>query len=75
MEILQGQYLNGLKTNKGSLKALQIKTEKGVQMVRLPKVLRAIAQQELTLGDTVRLWVVVAPKTKKNLKRAPKRSG
>lgn len=74
MEILQGQYLNGLKTGKGHLKALQIQTGKGLQTVQLPKLLRAIAQQELTLGDTVRLWVEASPKTKKSLKKASKKS-
>jgi len=74
MEILQGQYRNGLKTSKGHLKALQIQTDKGIQTVRLPKLLRAIAQQELTLGDTVRLWVVAAPKTKKKLKKNAKKA-
>lgn len=69
MEILQGQYLNELKTGKGQLKALQIQTEKGLQTVRLPKPLRAIAQQELTLGETVRLWVVAAKKNQKSLNK------
>lgn len=73
MEILQGQYLNGLTTNKGHLKALQIQTDKGLQTVRLSKLLRAIAQQELTLGDTVRLWVVAAPKKQKELNKRSKK--
>lgn len=74
MEILQGQYLNGLKTGKGRLKALQIETEIGLEIVRLPKLLRAIAQQELTLGDTVRLWVVADTNAQKRSKKEQKKS-
>ncbi|MGC1309872.1 MAG: (2Fe-2S) ferredoxin domain-containing protein [Phormidesmis sp.] len=78
MKVLQGSYLKGIESGKGKLKAIQIATEAGEQVVFLPKPLRAIAQQELTPGDAVRVWTEVgtkglnAKKGKKSAKRKAK---
>ena len=57
MKIIQGRYLQKIESGKGKLKAIVLKTPQGKQTVQLPKPLRAIAQQELTLGEPVRIWV------------------
>ena len=70
MNIIQGRYLQRIETGKGKLKAIVLKTPQGKQTVQLPKPLRAIAQEELTLGEPVRIWVTppeegVAKRSKK----------
>ncbi len=65
MEVLQGRYLKPIESGKGKLKGLQLETDEGVQTVYLPKSLRAIAQQELVLGEPVRIWVETDDKPKK----------
>ncbi|MEO0707419.1 MAG: (2Fe-2S) ferredoxin domain-containing protein [Cyanobacteria bacterium J06649_5] len=75
MNILQGQYSRALTSGKGKLKGLYLETEQGMQAIQLPKPLRAIAQQELTLGDSVRIWAISAdpkkrPKKQQNSKKA-----
>ena len=42
----------------GKLKGFKIKTEQGMQTVYMPKPLRTIAQQELSLGDLLRVWTM-----------------
>jgi len=57
MDVLQGRYCQKISGKNGKLKGLKIKTEAGtLQVVRLPKPLRVIAQQELALGDSLRVW-------------------
>lgn len=56
MKILQGRYLKRIETDKGKLKAIQLKTEDGKVVVEIPKAIRAIAQVEIALGDEVRIW-------------------
>ncbi|MEL6468187.1 MAG: (2Fe-2S) ferredoxin domain-containing protein [Cyanobacteria bacterium J06623_4] len=56
MQVLQGKYLEQVTSPKGNLKALKIETSEGIQTIHLPKALREIAQQELVLGDTLRVW-------------------
>ena len=68
MQILQGRYLKSIKSAKGTLKAVQLKTVKGKQVVKIPKVLRAIAKEEITLGDDVRIWVSAAEDKQKGRK-------
>lgn len=62
MDIIQGRYLQKIESGKGQLKAIVLKTPQGEQTVQLPKPLRAIAQQELTLGEPVRVWAAPAKK-------------
>ncbi len=70
MEVLQGRYLKPIESGKGKLKGLQLETDEGVQTVYLPKSLRAIAQQELTLGKPLRIWVEIDGKSKKQKRLA-----
>lgn len=65
MEVLQGRYLKPIESGKGKLKGVQLETDKGVQTVYLPKSLRAIAQQELTPGEPIRIWADLEGKPKK----------
>ncbi|MEM9944990.1 MAG: (2Fe-2S) ferredoxin domain-containing protein [Cyanobacteria bacterium P01_D01_bin.36] len=58
MNVLQGRYLKRINTRSGKLKGFKIKTEQGMQTVYLPKPLRTIAQQELSLGDLLRVWTM-----------------
>ncbi len=70
MEVLQGRYLKPVESGKGKLKGLQIETDEGVQTVYLPKSLRAIAQQELALGEPIRIWIETDEKSKKQKRLA-----
>ncbi len=70
MEIIQGRYLQKIESGKGKLKAIVLKTGEGEQTIKLPKPLRAIAQQELTLNEPVRAWVE-SPEQGKNAKESP----
>ncbi len=65
MEVLQGRYLKPIESGKGKIKGVQLETTAGVQTVYLPKSLRAIAQQELVLGEPVRIWADLDGKSKK----------
>ena len=56
MKVIQGCYTGKIESGKGKLKGLRIATEQGDEKVYLPKVLRAIAQAELTLNEPVRVW-------------------
>lgn len=69
MEVLQGRYVSGVESSKGQLKSVQIDTDSGMQTVHLPKSLREIAQQELTLGEPVRIWALADKKPKQKLKK------
>ncbi|NJM97193.1 MAG: (2Fe-2S) ferredoxin domain-containing protein [Phormidesmis sp. RL_2_1] len=60
MKFVQGKYLQAIESAKGKLKGMQLETAQGQQIVHLPKPLRAIAQQELVLGEDIRIWT--APK-------------
>ncbi len=69
MNALQGRYLKRVNSKSGKLKGLKIKGDKGTQTVYLPKDLRDIAEQELTIGDSVRVWTTQrkkGAKAKKN---------
>lgn len=72
MKIIQGRYLQKIESGKGKLKAIVLKTEAGKQTVQLPKPLRAIAQQELTLNEPVRVWVESPNQGKGAAKKSPK---
>ncbi|MFK8182738.1 MAG: (2Fe-2S) ferredoxin domain-containing protein [Phormidesmis sp.] len=74
MKILQGKYLKRIESAKGALKGIQLKTEKGLQVVAIPKALRAIAQSEISVGDEVRVWAMRPDKAdqKKGLKSSAK---
>lgn len=75
MKILQGRYLKKDDTS-GKLKTIRIKTTDGPQVIKLPKALRVIAQQELSPGDLVRVWVATDKKDKKKAsKKALKKNG
>lgn len=74
MNVLQGRYLKKINSKSGKFKGLKIKTKDGTQTVYLPKALRAIAQQELTLGDHLRVWTTQRKKGPK-VKKKGKSSG
>jgi hypothetical protein len=76
MEVLQGRYVAAVESSKGQLKSLQIETDSGVQIVHLPKSLRVVAQQELNLGEPVRIWATADLKRPKAIskKRSKKTS-
>ena len=57
MKVIQGRYAEKIESKKGKLKGLRIATDGGSETVYLHKALRAIALEELTLNDPVRLWV------------------
>jgi len=74
MNVLQGRYLKRVNSKSGKLKGLKIKTEDDTQTVYLPKALRAIAQEELALGDSLRIWTAERKKvSKKALKKGSKK--
>lgn len=56
MQVLQGRYTESLSSSKGKLKAIRLETAQGPQRIQLPKPLRAIAAEELAVGDIVRIW-------------------
>lgn len=72
MKIIQGRYLQKIESGKGKLKAIVLKTGEGEQTVKLPKPLRAIAQQELTPGEPVRIWVESSEEGKDDAKKPSK---
>lgn len=67
MNFIQGRYTKTIESSKGKLQGLQIKTEQGKQKVYLPKSLRAIAQAELVLDRSVRIWIDSDRSSKKRL--------
>lgn len=73
MNVLQGHYLNRIESKSGKLKGLTIKTDSGIQAICLPKKLRAIAQQELTVGDPLRVWTTQRKKDSPDQKGKPKK--
>ena len=64
MKVVQGRYAERIESGKGKLKGLRIETNGGSEAVYLPKGLRAIAQAELALDDSVRVWLEPAKKSK-----------
>ncbi|MEL6555956.1 MAG: (2Fe-2S) ferredoxin domain-containing protein [Cyanobacteria bacterium J06621_11] len=66
MDVLQGRYFKEIKSKNGRLKGLKIKTADGTQTIYLPKPLREIAQEELALGDSVRVWSTAGKKEGKS---------
>ncbi|MBE9078797.1 (2Fe-2S) ferredoxin domain-containing protein [Romeria aff. gracilis LEGE 07310] len=56
MQVLQGRYTESLSSSKGKLKAMHLETSQGLKRIQLPKPLRAIAHEELAVGDIVRVW-------------------
>lgn len=69
MNVLQGRYFKSVNSDSGKLKGLQIKNDEGIQVVYLPKALRAIAQQELVVGDALRIWTTQRKKGSKSKKK------
>ncbi|MGD1867481.1 MAG: (2Fe-2S) ferredoxin domain-containing protein [Phormidesmis sp.] len=67
MNVLQGRYLKPVNSKGGKLKGLKIKTDSHTQTVYLPKDLRAIALQELSLGDPLRVWTETKKKSRSSL--------
>jgi len=73
MNVLQGHYSKPVTSKSGKLKGLKVKTDDGTQTVCLPKDLRAIAQQELAVGDMIRVWTT-QPKKEATAKKKGKSS-
>ena len=69
MKVIQGRYAEKIESGKGKLKGLRIETEGGSEAVYLPKGLRAIAQEELTVDEPVRVWIEADKKSSKAKKR------
>ena len=57
MKVIQGRYIGKIESNKGKLKGLHIQTEEGKHKIYLPKALREVAQAELTIEQSVRVWI------------------
>ena len=69
MQISQGKYVKAVRSGGGKLQAIKIKTASGKQTVRLPKALREIAEKELAVGDSLRVWSVDTRKNKLSKKK------
>ena len=76
MEVLQGRYLEPNDAKAHRLKAMSLETADGIRLVKLPKALSAIAQQELSPGDMVRVWAEPMPqKISQKAKKKSKNAG
>lgn len=69
MKISQGKYVKAIRSDGGKLQALKLKTAEGNQTIQLPKTLRKIAEQELTVGDLLRVWSIDTRKNKQSKKK------
>ncbi|MEO1620843.1 MAG: (2Fe-2S) ferredoxin domain-containing protein [Cyanobacteria bacterium J06632_3] len=63
MKVLQGKYVGQIMSDKGRLKGIQLDTDDGKLQIELPKSLRAIAQQELVVGESLRVWSTASQKS------------
>ena len=75
MEILQGRYLKRNDDKARTFKTISLKTDDGIQTIRLPKMLRMVAQQELSPGDLIRVWVTPQAKKGKKSKKSMTKKG
>ncbi|MEO0769849.1 MAG: (2Fe-2S) ferredoxin domain-containing protein [Cyanobacteria bacterium J06649_4] len=74
MQISQGKYVGQVMSQKGQLKAIQLETADGKLTIKLPRALRAIAQQELTIGNSLRVWTSTEKKSTADNKDSKKQS-
>lgn len=54
--VLKGQFTNLLRSPKGKIKGLQLRTETQTYAIKLPKYLRPMMVRELTVGTFVQVW-------------------
>lgn len=55
--VLEGQFIRELRSPKGKLKGIGLRTVDQEYAITLPKYLRPMLVRELELGDLVRVWV------------------
>lgn len=55
--VLEGQFIRELRSSKGKLKGIYLKTVDWEYSIKLPKYLRPMLAREIELGSIVRVWI------------------